>query len=156
MVMPEFDPYERRILSAVQTDCSVSVQELSRKTCLSPSQTWRRLKELQDRKVIDRTVAILDPSLAGLPICVYAYVSLVKHENTMTSKFEESVCRRPEVLECHSMLGDADYVLKIRVQSIAAFDKFMREVIHGNSSVLTVKSSITLRTVKYTTALQIP
>ena len=131
------------------------MQELSTRTHLSPASTWRRLKQLHERRVIERTVTILDPDLAGMPVCAYACVSLVTHESTAASKFEESMYQRPEVLECHKISGDADYVLKIRVPSVSAYERFIQEEVHSNNSVLTVKSLIALRTVKYTTALHI-
>ena len=116
------DEFERRILLAVQDNGRLSVNDLAERIGLSSSPTWRRLRALEERGVIRRYVALLDPALAGVPQCVFTHITLVKHDRAAIVAFETAMLARQEVLECFATTGDADYLLRIMVADTAAFD----------------------------------
>jgi Lrp/AsnC family transcriptional regulator len=154
MNMPEpLDPFERRILDALQQDGRLSVQELAERVGLSSSPTWRRVRALEARGVIRRYVALLDPAAAGVPQCVFVNVTLVKHDRDAITEFEAAVLGRPEVLECFATTGDADYLLRVMVPDASAFERFLQEAIFTRRVVQHVRSNFALREVKYETAL---
>lgn len=149
------DEFERRILTAVQEDGRLSVNDLADRIGLSTSPTWRRLRALEDRGVIRRYVALLDPALAGVPQCVFTHVTLVKHDRTAIAEFEARMLNRPEVLECFATTGDADYLLRVMVADTPAFDRFLQEAIFTVAAVHQVRSNFALRQVKFETALPV-
>jgi Lrp/AsnC family transcriptional regulator len=152
---PTFDPFEVQILRALQIDGRLTVAELAEKIGLSTSPTWRRLKALEDTGVISRTVALLDPARAGVPQCVFVNVTLAKQDMAAIRAFESAVGARPEVLECWSTTGEADYLLRIMVPDTPTFERFLQEVIFVQTAVQHVRSNFTLRAVKFDTALPI-
>ncbi len=149
------DEFERRILTAVQEDGRLSVNDLADRIGLSTSPTWRRLRALEDRGVIRRYVALLDPALAGVPQCVFTHVTLVKHDRSAIAEFESRMLNRPEVLECFATTGDADYLLRVMVADTPAFDRFLQEAIFTVAAVHQVRSNFALRQVKFETALPV-
>ena len=149
------DEFERRILTAVQEDGRLSVNDLADRIGLSTSPTWRRLRALEERGVIRRYVALLDPALAGVPQCVFTHVTLVKHDRSAIAEFEARMLNRPEVLECFATTGDADYLLRVTVADTAAFDRFLQEAIFTVAAVHQVRSNFALRQVKFETALPV-
>lgn len=144
---------DRRMLAALQEDGRLTTQELAERAGLSTSPTWRRLKALEEGGSIRRYVALLDPERVGVPECVFAHVTLMKHDRAGIESFERSVSRRPEVLECYSTTGDADYLLRVCVPDTRAYERFLQEAIFTQPVVQHVRSNFTLREVKYTTAL---
>ncbi len=155
MTAPNLDDFERRILRALQTDGRLSVNELSDRIGLSASPTWRRVRGLEERGVIRRYVALLDPGLAGVPQCVFTHVTLARHDRAALQEFEEAIMNRPEVLECYATTGDADYLLRVMVPDTAAFERFLQETIFIRPAVQQVRSNFALRQVKYETALDV-
>ncbi len=144
---------DRRILAALQRDGRLTLQELADAVGLSTSPTWRRLKALQESGHIRQTVALLDPVRVGVPECVFAHVTLAKHDRPAMEAFERSIARRPEVLECYATTGDADYLLRVCVADTRSYERFLQEAVFAQGAVQHVRSNFTLREVKYTTAL---
>ena len=149
------DEFERRILRVLQTDGRLSMGELAERIGLSASPTWRRVRALEERGVIRRYVALLDPALAGVPQCVFTHVTLARHDRAALQEFEEAVMNRPEVLECFATTGDADYLLRVMVPDTAAFERFLQETIFARPAVQQVRSNFALREVKYETAIPV-
>ena len=149
------DEFERRILRALQADGRLSMGELAERIGLSASPTWRRVRALEERGVIRRYVALLDPALAGVPQCVFTHVTLARHDRAALRDFEEAVMNRPEVLECYATTGDADYLLRVMVPDTAAFERFLQETIFARAAVQQVRSNFALRQVKYETAIPV-
>jgi DNA-binding Lrp family transcriptional regulator len=129
------------------------LQELADRIGMSTSPVWRRLKALQESGHIRQFTALLDPERVGVPECVFAHVTLSKHDRAGIEAFERSVSRRPEVLECYSTTGDADYLLRVCVADTKSYERFLQEAIFSQAAIQHVKSNFTLREVKYTTAL---
>ncbi len=150
-----FDEFERRILRTVQDDGRLSVHELAERVGLSSSPTWRRLRGLEERGVIRRYVALLDPALAGVPQCVFTHVTLVKHDRAAIAAFEAAMMNRPEVLECFATTGASDYLLRVMVTDTAQFDRFLQDAIFSQAAVHQVQSNFALRQVKFETKLPV-
>lgn len=144
---------DRKILAALQEDGRLTLQELADRIGMSTSPVWRRLKALQESGHIRQFTAILDPDRVGVPECVFAHVTLIKHDRAGIEAFERSIARRPEVLECYATTGDADYLIRVCVTDTRSYERFLQEAIFSQPVIQHVKSNFTLREVKYTTAL---
>jgi len=151
-----FDRATRGILEALQADGRQSTQQLAEKVGLSATPVWRRVKELEDSGVVRRYVALADREKLGLSICVLANVSLVRHTEGAVEAFERLVGASREIIECHATTGEADYVIKIVVADMKAYDQFLQQHIFKLPGVASVRSNVVLREVKYETALPVP
>ena len=151
-----FDRATKQILEALQADSRQSTQQLADKVGLSATPVWRRVKELEESGVIRRHVALVDREKLGLSICVLANVSLVRHSEGAVEQFERLVTASREIIECHATTGEADYVIKIVVADMKAYDQFLQQQIFKVPGVASVRSNVVLREVKYETALPVP
>jgi DNA-binding Lrp family transcriptional regulator len=149
------DRASRQILEALQADCRLSTQALADKVGLSATPVWRRVKELEDRGIIRRHVALVDREKLGLTICVLANVSLVRHSEGAVEQFERLVAASREIIECHAITGEADYVIKVVVADMKAYDQFLQTQVFRIAGVASVRSNVVLREVKYETALPV-
>lgn len=150
------DPLKRRILGELQANGRLTNQELAERVGSSASPCWRRVRELEEEGVIRRYAAILDPEKVGAGECVFVLINLEMHNRESLAAFEREVKDRPEIVECYAITGDADFILKVHVPNIRAYDRLLNEVIFRIPGVRHVKSSFTLREVKYDTALPLP
>jgi DNA-binding Lrp family transcriptional regulator len=154
--MPKkLDRLDRRILDELQGDARISNQELAKRVGLSPAPCWRRLRRLEDSGFIAGYATLLDPPAVGLPILAYALVSLDNHHPETVRQFDQLVKDRPEVLECHSMSGPNDYLLRIVAASMDAYERFMSAHVLQIRAVRSVNTSFVLRTKKFTTRLPV-
>jgi len=153
--MENFDRATKQILEALQADCRQSTQALADKVGLSATPVWRRVKELEESGVIRRHVALVDREKLGLNICVLANVSLVRHSEGAVEQFERLVLASREIIECHGITGEADYVIKVVVADMKAYDQFLQSQIFKVPGVASVRSNVVLREVKYETALPV-
>ena len=149
------DRLDRRILDELQAEARISNQELAKRVGLSPAPCWRRLRRLEKAGLIDGHVTLLNGPAIGLPILAYAMVSLENHHPESVRQFDQMIAERPEVLECHSMSGTNDYLLRIVAASIEAYEKFMSAHLLQLRAVRSVNTSFVLRTKKFTTRLPV-
>jgi DNA-binding Lrp family transcriptional regulator len=151
-VADRLDAIDARILDLAQQDAGLSVAEIAERVGLSSSPCWRRIKRLEDDGVILRRVTILDREKLGLNFEVYctAKLSLPSRENL--AAFEAAVKDWPEVVQCATVTGSADYELRIVTRDMHAFDDFLREKILSLGLVSNIESRIVIRSVKNTTA----
>lgn len=149
----KFDKYEWRIMQALQENGRLTNQELSERVGLSSTPCWRRLNDLNQSGAITRCVAILDPQLVGIKETVFAHVTIDQKSEVGLKAFEEAVMNRPEVLECYASMGEADYLLKVAIPDVSAYDHFLKEFVFKLPGVVQVRSNIALRTIKRETAL---
>jgi DNA-binding Lrp family transcriptional regulator len=140
-------------LAELQADGRLSSQALAERVGLSASPCWRRVRRLQADGVLRSAVAILDAEKVGLHVMAFAQVSLEDHHPDSVAAFDRVVTARPEILECHAMSGQHDYLLKVICESIGAYDRLLSEHILRIGAVQTVNTSFVLRTRKSTTAL---
>jgi len=147
------DPIDKRILVELQRNGRVSNVDLANAVGLSPSPCLRRVRDLENAGVIDRYAAILDQAAAGYALSVFVQVTLERQIETALEAFERVVAERPEVMECYLMTGDADYLLRIVVPDVAAYEGFLKNHLTRIQGVSSIKSSFALNRVKYETAL---
>ena len=150
------DAKDLRILEALQENARISNVELARTAGLSPSPCLARVRALEQSGVIDRYVALLDPKKLGLTVSVLVQVTLEKQIESALERFEDAVRARPEVMECYLMTGDADYLLRVLVPDVPAFERFILDFLSRVPGVDNIKSSFALKQVKYQTALPLP
>jgi DNA-binding Lrp family transcriptional regulator len=149
------DRVDRRILDTLQADARISKQELAKRVGLSPAPCWRRLRRLEEDGFISGYATLLNGSAIGLPILAYALVTLENHHPETVRQFDRLVQDRPEVLECHSMSGTNDYLLRIVAASMEAYEHFLSTQLLQLSAVRSVNTSFVLRTKKSTTRLPV-
>ena len=123
---------------------------------MSSSPCWRRVKALEEAGVIKGYAALLDAKTVGLSVNVFVSVSLSTQVEKALQAFERAAAERPEVMECYLMTGDADYLLRVLVPDVPAFERFILEFLSRVPGVGNIKSSFALKQVKYQTALPLP
>jgi len=144
---------DRRLLELLQRDGSLTNLELAGRVNLSPSACLRRVRSLEKAGVIRRYVALLDPRKIGLGLMGFVTVKLEKRGRMPTDAFARAVKDWPEVLACHALTGDMDYLLRVQVEGLDHFSRFVMDSLLKHPGVLDVKSSFVLEEVKETTAL---
>ncbi len=146
-------PKDRRLLAELQRDSRLTNQELADKVGMSSSATWRRVKSLEDSGVIERYTALVNPRKAGFGLASMVHVSLARHEQTHVEHFVREVLQHPEVLECYATSGEADFHLRVVVEDIDAYNRFLDGFIFKLPGVSQVRSNIVLKEIKADTAL---
>ena len=149
----DLDPVDARILDILQQDAGLSVAEVADRVGLSASPCWRRIKRLEDTGFIRKRVTLLDATKLGLDFEVYAIVKLSLPSTENLDTFEAAVSAWPEVVQCATVTGAADYELRIVTRDMHAFDDFLRDKILSLGLVSNIESRIVIRGVKNTTAV---
>ena len=144
---------DARILDILQQDAGLSVAEVADRVGLSASPCWRRIKRLEDSGLITKRVTLLNAKLLGLDFEVYAIVKLMLPSSENLNVFEAAVAKWPEVVQCATITGREDYVLRIITADMHAFDLFLREKLLALGIVSDCESHIVTRGVKNVTAL---
>lgn len=148
------DPIDRRILRELQADATVPIAELAERVGLSQTPCWKRVKRLTDSGVIARKVALLDREQLDLGLVVFVSVRTSRHDDEWLSTFARGAAALPEVVEFHRLSGETDYLLKVVVRDIAAYDRFYKRLI-ATAPLSDVSSSFVMEEIKLTTALPI-
>jgi DNA-binding Lrp family transcriptional regulator len=151
-VAETLDPTDAKILDLIQHDAGLSVAQIAEQVGLSSSPCWRRIKRLEEDGIILRRVTILDREKLGLAFEVYCTVKLSLPTKENLDTFEQSVKQWPEVAQCATVTGAADYELRIITRDMHAFDDFLRERILSLGLVSNIESRIVIRSVKNSTA----
>ena len=146
---------DRAVLRLIQADANATLDDIAASAGLSTASAWRRIKALEKAGVIDKRVTLLSPDAAGWQLCAFADVSLKDHSAGNRRSFERFVTGAEEVMECHSLAGARDYLLKIRAPDIAAYEAFLMERLLTHPAVASASSSFSLRELKFTTALPV-
>ena len=147
------DRYDLTLLDALQRNGQATNAELGESVHLSASQVSRRLQRLTESGLIAGVAALLDPAAIGLGVVAFAHVTLERHGQTQSEAFENTVSSHPEVVECFSVSGDADYLLRIVAPDLQTFSELMMKRILRLPGVGHVKSNIVLQKVKATHVL---
>ena len=148
-----FKKADLQILAELQRNAALSTAELADKVNLSQSPCWRRVSKLEQEGVISRTVAVLDREKLGMDVVVFATVNLTQVGKQNLLAFERSVERHPEVLECYTMAGLWDYMLKIVCRDIRHYEDFVRNTLSASDLIRELHSHIAVTEIKNTTAL---
>jgi Lrp/AsnC family leucine-responsive transcriptional regulator len=155
----ELDAIDRRILRALQTDGRMTYDVLAAEVCLSPSATLRRVRRLEESGVISKYVALVPAERVGLGLTAYLNVRLEKHTESHKRNpmdlFKASVQTWPEVVECAALTGEMDYLLRVVVEDMSHYSRFIMETLLKHPSVQDCKTSFVLDRVKNTTAVPV-
>ena len=146
------DHQDRQILAELQRDSSRPVQDIADKIGLSATPTARRIRLMKEAGIIAGERAILDKGRLGLGVCVFIFVRTNQHNEDWLKRFAKGVSAMPEIVEFHRMSGDIDYVLRVVVPDIAAYDAFYKRLIE-QVDITDVSSTFAMECIKYTTAL---
>jgi Lrp/AsnC family transcriptional regulator len=149
------DGIDRKILTVLQEDASLSVAEIGNRVGLSSTPCWKRIQRLEADGVIQRRVALVDQDKIGLGITVFVSIETGDHSQDWLGKFADMVGAMPEVMEFYRMAGDVDYMLRVSVSSIQDYDSFYKKLIAA-IPLKNVTSRFAMERIKQTTALPIP
>ena len=149
------DAIDRKILLNLQDDASLSVAEIGQRVGLSSTPCWKRIQRLEADGVIQKRVAIVDQDKVGLGITVFVSVETDDHSETWLGNFANAVSSLPEVMEFYRMAGDVDYMLRVVVTDMQAYDAFYKRLI-ASSPLKNVTSRFAMEKIKSTTSLPIP
>lgn len=147
------DRTDLRLLDALQRDGALSAAQLAERVGVGVTTCWRRVKRLEDAHVIRARVALLDREQVGLGIMLFAHVKLTAHGRDNLGRFEQAIRKHPEVLECYTLMGDWDFLLRIVARDIKAYEAFFLDHLSKIPGVQSVSSSIAMTVVKETTQL---
>jgi Lrp/AsnC family transcriptional regulator len=142
-----------KILGLLQQDASLTAAEIAERVNLSVSPCWRRISRLEKAGIIEKKVALLNPEKLGIGLVVFARISLSQNDEASLHTFEERVRQYPEVVECYTVTGTADYFLKIITRDIKHYDRFLRQHLLQIPQVRDVNSNVAVTQVKYSTGL---
>ena len=148
----KLDAIDRRLLEMLQLDCDTPVAELAAAVQLSTTPCWRRIQRLKDAGVITGHVALVDPKSVNVGVTVFVNIKTSQHTQAWFDRFHATVESIPEVVEFYRMSGDIDYLLRIVVPDIAAYDGVYKRLIAG-TQLFDVSSSFAMEQLKFTTAL---
>ncbi len=146
------DETDRRILACLQEDVTMPVAEIARRVGLSSTPCWRRIQKLEEEKIIRARVALLDNKKLNVGVTVFVFIRTNRHSLEWLERFARAVDELPEVVEFYRMSGDVDYLLRVVVPDIDAYDRFYRRLI-AKIELSDVSSSFAMEQIKYTTAL---
>lgn len=149
----KLDAIDLRILRELQSEARISNVDLARRVHLSPSPCLARVRALERAGILDRYVALLDPVKLGLGVSVFISVTLDRQVERALDSFEGAIAGYEEVMECYLMTGDHDYLLRILVADVAELQRFIVEKLATLPNVANIKSSFSLKQVKYKTAI---
>jgi Lrp/AsnC family transcriptional regulator len=148
----KLDTIDRKILQLLQEDGSLQVAQVAERVGLSQTSCWRRIQRLKDGGVITRTVVLVDPRKVNVGVTVFVAVRTSTHSEDWFARFKAAVQAIPEVVEFYRMSGDIDYLLRVVVPDIAAYDGVYKRLIAG-VQLSDVSSSFAMEEIKFTTAL---
>ena len=146
------DTTDISILRILQQDATLSVDDLSERINLSRNATWRRVKQLEQSGVITGRVALVDPKQAGCALTAMVLIKTNQHEANWIEKFHKAILGMPEIVGAYRMTGDLDYVLRVRVVDVPAYDAFYKRLT-SRISVSDISASFVMEEIKETTAV---
>jgi Lrp/AsnC family transcriptional regulator len=147
------DSLDLRLLDILQRQGALSVAELAAKTKLSTTTCWRRIQQLEQHGVIKARVALLDRNSLGLDVTIFAHVKLANTGRDAIAEFDAAIRDRAEVLECYTLTGEWDFLLKIVTKNIKAYEAFYLDYLSRIPCVRSVNSSVAVTVIKESTAL---
>jgi Lrp/AsnC family transcriptional regulator len=154
--MSKLDKIDRQILEMLQADASLPIQQIAERVGLSVNPCWRRIRQMEQAGVIQGRVALVSPEKVGLGLTVYVRVKTNQHSAAWARRLNEVIAAMPEILECHRIGGDVDYLLKVVVQDMAGYDRTYKELIERLPSLADVSALFSMERLKSVTGLPIP
>jgi len=150
-----FDTIDKKLLHLLQTDAKQTTKQVALKLNLSVTAVYERIKKLEHTKVIKKYVALLDKTKINKPFTVFCHIKLVQHKREYVTQFEEEIVKFSEVLECHHVSGDYDYILKICVSDMHEYRNFMVTKLTSLEHIGSTHSSFMIEEVKNTTVFEV-
>ena len=147
------DAIDRRILDHLQDNARISNVDLAARVGISASPCWRRVRDLEESGVISNYVTLIDAASVGLTVSVFVNVSLERQVERELEVFQNAIRERPEVMECYLMTGEADFLLRVVVPDLMAYERFLMDHLTRVPGIASIRSSFALKQVKYRTAL---
>jgi Lrp/AsnC family transcriptional regulator len=154
--MNKLDKIDRQILELLQADASLPIQQIAERVGLSVNPCWRRIRQMEQGGIILARVALVSPEKVGLGLTVYVRVKTNQHSAGWARKLNEVIAAMPEILECHRIGGDVDYLLKVVVEDMAGYDRTYKELIDRLPSLADVSALFSMERLKSVTGLPIP
>ena len=148
----EADDTDRAILRLIQRDAALSLADIAKEVGLTPTPCWKRIRRMEQEGVITGRVVLLDPEKVGLGVSVFVAIETGDHSAPWIESFATTVGRMPEIVECWRLGGDVDYLLRVVVPDIGAYDAFYKRLI-AKIEIRDVSSAFAMEQIKYTTAL---
>lgn len=149
----ELDKTDRKILSLIQQDASMSAAEIADQVNLSQPPCWRRIKRLEEQGYIHKRTGILDRNKLGLNMVIYTEVKLSANGRQAVNEFQQHIQALPEVTECYLMMGRIDFLLRIVTKDVASYETFYRDHLSLIPDIQELNSTVAMSEVKYTTEL---
>jgi len=149
------DSIGKKLLYLLQNDCKKTTKELSLKLNLSVTAVYERIKKLEREEIIDKYVVLLNRSKVGKGFVVFCHIKLIQHTKEFLTKFETEVVKLKEVLECHHVSGDYDYILKIVVKDMEAYREFLVTKLTTLEHIGSTHSTFMISEVKNTTVIEV-
>ncbi|MFX0557974.1 Lrp/AsnC family transcriptional regulator [Maribacter sp. CXY002] len=149
----KLDDTDFKLLGLLQTDSKKTTKEYANVLGLSVTAVYERIKRLEKNNIIKSYVALVDKKTVNRNFTVFCHVKLVQHTHENIKQFEREILKLDEVVECHHLSGDFDYVLKIHVQDMEAYRGFMVEKLTAINHIGSTQSSFTIKEVKHSTAI---
>lgn len=153
--MPKLEEKDKEILNILQTDGKIGLQALADRVNLSSSPCWRRVKRLEEDGLIDRYAAILNPRILGLRAQAYMQLTLVDHSQDTIDAFDRFVQNEPHIVECASITGSKDFLLKVMAKDAEALESFIMKRLHSLGVVQSTNTQLVLRQTKSSTVLPV-
>lgn len=150
--MDIIDEIDSRILALLQEDASLSVDQISDRVALSRNACWRRIKGMEDRGVIRARVVLADAEMVGCPLQVIVHIRTNTHQADWLERFQRAITAMPQIVGAYRMTGELDYMLRVRVADMAAYDVFYKTLI-GRIPLSDISASFVMEEIKDTTAL---
>ena len=150
------DELDFRILRELQEHPSLSAEQLSKRVGLSHTPCWRRIKKMEAEGIILDRAVILNPQKLNLGLTVFASIKLKQHDRATLEAIESAAQNCPEIVECFSMTGEGDYICRVVVADVPAYEKLLKNTLLALPGVATISSSVALKQVKLTTKIAIP
>ncbi len=149
------DSFDQHILTLLQRDASISLKDLAEAVNLTTTPCWKRVKRLEDDGYIRGRVALLDPERLGLGLSVFVQLKTQRHDSAWLEQFARTVTDFEEVMEFYRMSGEWDYMLRVVVSDIGAYDRFYKKLITSTDGLSNITSSFAMEQIKYTTAFPV-
>ena len=151
--MIELDALDRKILALLQGDCRLTLGDVAEKVGLSVSPCHRRIKRMEESGVILRYAAMVDQRKVGLPVSVFISIKLERQKEEDLERFAKAISLWQEVVECYLMTGPRDYLLRVVVADLVAYEQFIKQKLTRLDGVSSIESSFALDQVKFAVSL---
>jgi Lrp/AsnC family leucine-responsive transcriptional regulator len=153
MPEPDLDAIDRKIIAALQADGRIGFEKLAEKVGLSASPCHRRVRQMEEKGIIKGYAAVVDQTAVGLPVSVFVSIKMERQREEDLDRFGAAVSRWPEVMECYLMTGPRDFLLRVVVADLMAYERFVKEKLTRLDGLASIESSFALGQVKYTNVL---